>query len=408
MKRIKSTTPLSYTDQELVTLIDGGETDRVEFKESFSSEARKKIRAIVCAFANDLPNSGKAGVLFIGIKNDGSTSHTKIDDELLVNLSNMKSDGNILPLPTMLVEKRNLKGFDMAVVTVYPSNAPPVKYDGRMHIRIGPRQGVASAQEEIILNEKRQYLDKPFDISSIPSATIDDLSKGHFENEYLPKAVASDVLEANDRGYEQRLASCKMITSQDDTTPTLLGLLTIGKSPLDFLPGAYIQFLRINGIKLTDDVIDSQDCSGTIVDMLNSAITKLKAHNRIAVDVTTKSQHEEIMDYPIIAIEQLVYNAVLHRNYKGTSSPIKVHWYNDRIEIYSPGEPYGSVNANNFSEPGVSDYRNPNIASVMKDFGYVQKFGRGIAIARDELSRNKNPTPEFEITTHINWILQKR
>jgi len=138
----------------------------------------------------------------------------------------------------------------MAIVTVMPSDMPPVKYDGRIWIRTGPRRSIANEQEERVLNEKRRYKNLPFDIYPVPSAKITDLSKSVFENEFLPAAFAADVLEFNGRTYEERLATCKMIVSPENTTPTMLGLLAIGKTPQDFLPGAYIQFLRIDGTDL--------------------------------------------------------------------------------------------------------------------------------------------------------------
>lgn len=76
--------------------------------------------------------------------------------------------------------------------------------------------------------------------------------RNHSTNEYLPAAFADDVLEANERTYEERLASCKMIVSPTDTTPTIMGLLAIGKTPQDFITGARIQFLRIDGVKWAD------------------------------------------------------------------------------------------------------------------------------------------------------------
>ena len=91
----------------------------------------------------------------------------------------------------------------------------------------------------------------PYDLYPVPAARLSDLSKVVFENEYLPEAFAADVLEENKRTYEERLASCKMIVSPMDATPTVLGLLSIGKNPQEYLPGAYIQFLRIDGANLT-------------------------------------------------------------------------------------------------------------------------------------------------------------
>ncbi len=76
---------------------------------------------------------------------------------------------------------------------------------------------------------------------------------------------------------------------------------------------------------------------------------------------------------------------------------LRVYWFNDRIEITSPGGPYGNVTVENFGTPGVTDYRNPNIREVLKTFGYVQAFGRGIEIARKKLRENGNPELQFEV-----------
>lgn len=384
------------SDQELELLLNDTESELVERKKSFKGDTPKKSRQAVCAFANDLPNHGKAGVLFIGAEDDGSPSNEPITDELLRTLADMKTDGNILPLPVLSVEKRFLKGSEMAVVTVMPSDMPPVRYDGRIWIRTGPRRSIANEQEERILSEKRRYKNLPFDIYPVPSATISDLSRTIFENDYLPLAFAADVLEENNRTYEQRLASCKMIVSPDDTTPTVLGLLAIGKTPQDFMPGAYIQFLRINGDELADPVIDEENIGGALVEMLRRAEEKLKAHNRTVIDITSAATHQVTMPFPPAALQQILYNAVLHRTYESTNAPVRVYWFNNRIEIISPGGPYGNVTSENFGKPGITDYRNPNIADVLKTFGFVQAFGRGIAVAQKEMIKNGNLLPKFK------------
>lgn len=384
------------TDTELEALLNDTESDRAERKESFKGDNPKKARQAVCAFSNDLPNHNDVGVLFIGAKDNGEPSGLQVTDQLLLSLADMKTDGNILPLPVLTVDKRTVKGSEMAIVTVMPSDMPPVKYDGRIWIRTGPRRSIANEQEERILIEKRRHKNLPFDIYPVPSAKISDLSKTIFENEYLPSAFATDVLEENNRSYEERLASCKMIVSLDDTTPTVLGLLSIGKTPQDFIPGSFIQFLRIDGIELADQVIDEENIGGGFVEMLRRTEEKLKAHNRTAVDITSTATHQVDMPYPPAAIQQIFYNAVLHRTYESTNAPVRVYWFNDRIEINSPGGPYGNVTNENFGKPGITDYRNPNIGDVLKTFGFIQAFGRGIATARKEMERNGNPNLEFE------------
>ncbi|MCY4171383.1 MAG: putative DNA binding domain-containing protein [Bacteroidetes bacterium] len=389
------------TDSELENLLTDIESDRVERKRSFGKSISKTARQAVCAFANDIGNHNLPGLLFIGAEDDGSPSNLSVSDDLLRNLSDMKTDGNILPLPVLTVEKRLLNGAEMAIVTVMPSDMPPVKYDGRIWIRTGPRRSIANQQEERILNEKRRKKNLPFDLSKIPLSRISDLSQTIFINEYLPAAFAEDVLTGNQRTYEERLASCKFTVSPTDTTPSLVGLLSIGKVPQDFLWGAYIQFLRIDGLELSDPVIDECKAEGSIVQMLNRVEEKLMAHNRTAIDVTSGPVHNREFIYPPAALQQILYNAVLHRSYEDSNAPVRVYWFNDRIEITSPGGPYGDVTPENFGTSGITDYRNPNLCDVLKTFGFVQAFGRGIDIARRAMKKNGNPEIQFEVNHSV-------
>jgi ATP-dependent DNA helicase RecG len=104
----------------------------VERKEAWTGDASTKGRQAVCAFANDLPDHGTPGVLIVGAKNDGTPSHAPINDQLLQTLSDIKTDGKIIPPPTLTVEKRTLKGAVMAVVFVLPADSPPVRFEGRI------------------------------------------------------------------------------------------------------------------------------------------------------------------------------------------------------------------------------------------------------------------------------------
>ena len=118
-----------------------------------------------------------------------------------------------------------------------------------------------------------------------------------------------------------------MICSIDDPTPTVAGMLTLGQSPRNWISCADIQFLRVQSTAFADPVVDALEI-------------------------------------------------------EGTNAPVRVYWFDDRIQIFSPGGTYGTVNAGNFGQPGASDYRNLMIAGVLKTPGFVQRFGFGIAQAR--------------------------
>ena len=290
-----------FTDEELLQIIEYSEADCVEFKESLSGSATERIREAICAFANDLPRREKPGFVFVGVKDDKTIVGLSVTDQLLVQLANMKTDGNIVPPPSLNVEKRVLHGKEIAVVTVQPSDSPPVRFKGSIHIRTGPRRDIATAQEERMLNERRRYGDIPFDLHPIPTSGISDLNLAQFENEYLPQVVTPQVLAANERTSEERLAVTKMIAPGDERVATVLGILVLGKNPQDYLSGAYVQFLRID--ELTDDILDSEEIRGAIPDLLRGLDEKLNAHNRIAVDFTTSVVEQRTELYPIPALQ---------------------------------------------------------------------------------------------------------
>ena len=183
------TTP--YPDPTLEALMADLESELVERKESLRKAPRGKdgpierIRQAVCAFANDLPGHNRPGVVFVGVRDDGTPSGFPITDRLLQRLT----DGHTLPPPTMSVEKRVLAGHDVAVVTVHPSDAPPVRARGRIRIRVGPRRAIATAQDERFLNERRRHRDTPFDLRPLYRATLSDLHIRRFEEDYLPGAL---------------------------------------------------------------------------------------------------------------------------------------------------------------------------------------------------------------------------
>ncbi len=385
------------TDIELEALLGDLESDRVERKEAWAGDAPDKGCQAICAFANDLPNHQQPGVLFIGAQDNGRPTNIAVTEQLLLTLADVKSNGNILPPPTMTVEKRVLKGAEIAVVTVWPAAAPPVCYRGRVWIRVGPSRRIATAQDERILSEKRRHQDIPFDIWPRPSAKIGDLSRTFFEEEYLPGAFAPEILAVNERSYEQRLSACRMIVAEDEPIPTVLGLLALSRTPNRWLPGAYIQFLRVQGAQWSDPIVDEAVLEGHLSSIIRRLDEKMAAHNRVTVDFT--SQDREIRRFlcPPVALQQLTRNAVMHRAYESTNAPVRAYWFDDRIEIMNPGGPFGHVTAANFGQPGNADYRNPHLAEAMRVLNLVQRFGVGIALAQAALRDNGNPPASFEV-----------
>lgn len=385
-------------DAELTALITGPETERVERKQSMSDA--DKIREAICAFANDLPGSGFPGVVAVGVDDGGTPCGLAITDQLLQKLSFMRDDGNIVPFPSMEVRKLAIDGVDVAAAVVQPHSSPPVAFRGRVWIRVGPRRAIATPDEERRLIERRRLANLAFDSRPLASAGVEDLAVDIFRTEVLPQLVDHAVLADNHRPVEQQLAALRLTDPDGHATPT--GLLVCGIEPEAHLPGAYLQFNRFDGTELSDPILSTHRLSGPLPQVMRDVDEVVRANVGTRVVFAGEEREARRPDAPFEAIQQLVRNALIHRVYEGTNAPVRISWFRDRVEILSPGGPFGQVTLETFGQPGVTDYRNPSLAGLLGQLGYVQRFGVGIEVARSALAKNGNPPLKLVPTlTHV-------
>ena len=144
--------------------------------------------------------------------------------------------------------------------------------------------------------------------------------------------------------------------------------------PQAFVPGAYVQFLRIDGTEITDPIRDQKQLTGGLADMVRRLDDLLDLNVSVRTQVAGVLRERRRPDYPADALRQLAHNAVMHRSYEGTNTPVRIHWFSDRVEIASPGGLYGRITCDNFGT-GDTDYRNPLLAEVMANLGFAQRFG---------------------------------
>jgi ATP-dependent DNA helicase RecG len=385
------------TPDRIKELLTDIENERVE--RTTSTKDTDKFSKAVCAFANDLPGKGTPGYLMVGAFDDGSLNGLKVTDELLRNLAGLRSDGNILPPPALMVEKVSFPQGDLAVVEVQPSKNTSVRFKGVPWIRVGARRGETNEEELRILREKSEVKSPTFDTTPCLHSTIDDIDLELFKTEYLPKFVKAGVLKNDKRTVKQQMASLQLFDLTHDC-PTVAGVLLLGKNPKQILFGAYIQYVQFAGKNRASSVLNERQFSGNLLTMLKELDYFIKYTIQKQRPVFVSVLREEMrINYPYEAIRELAMNLVMHRNYQ-TNAPAKFYEYSDRIEMDNPGNLYGRVRPDNF--PNENDYRNPVIAVAMKTLGYVNQFGRGIETVQEELVTNKNGAADFkfdDITT---------
>jgi ATP-dependent DNA helicase RecG len=226
-----------------------------------------KFGEAICAFCNDFPDSQQAGYLIIGANDNGTRCGLRVTDELQINIAAIRSDGNIQPQPAMAIEKFTFPDGDLMVAEVQPSNFPPVRYKGKIWIRVGARRAVANEAEEKILYEKRAANIKTFDAMPCTGASIDDIDVKLFKTEYLPKAFPEDVLLEDKREIKQKLQSLGFFDLRFDC-PTYAGIIMFGNNPEKFLAGCYMQYVRFKGEDRSGEILNDHKFDGNLVKAL--------------------------------------------------------------------------------------------------------------------------------------------
>lgn len=381
------------TQSQLKDILSDTESSHIE--RTTSTDNMDKFCQAICAFSNDISGSGKNGYLIIGAHDNGKLSGLKVDDKLLLKISNIRTDGNILPQPVMTVEKFSFNDGDVLVAEVQPSEFPPVRYRGRIWVRVGPRKSIATEAEEKILTERRLSNVHTFDAMPCLGTTLDDLDIAIIKKEYLPKAVAEEVLSEDKRTIDKQLASLGLYDLRYNC-PTNGAIVLFGLNPERYLHGSYIQYVRFKGKDRAGDIINEHKFSGNLCRELPKVDTFIETSIAQKRPIPVSVLREETFSkYPYWATRELLMNAIMHRDYE-TNAPVQFYEYDDRIEVQNPGGLYGKVTPDNF--PNVSDYRNPFIAEAMKVLGYVNRFSRGVYRVQKELLENGNGKAVFDFS----------
>ena len=282
------------TKEEILELLRSTESYRIE--RTVSTGDMDKFQEAICAFSNDLPNSRKNGYLILGVRDNGALSGLKVDDALMKKIAGIRSDGNILPLPIMSVERFEYDEGDLLVVEVSPAWVPPVRYRGRTFIRIGPRRDIATESEERILLEKRTSYMATFDATPCFGSSLKDIDTQFIQKEYLPQVIDADILLTDKRPLKEQLAAIHLYDITNDC-PTNAAIILFGINASFFLHGCYVQYVHFAGEDTGSKILNERQIRGSLC----SILPKLESFVRDAI-VTTRPMPVSMLREQIVFI----------------------------------------------------------------------------------------------------------
>ena len=185
--------------------------------------------------------------------------------------------------------------------------------------------------------------------------------------------------------------------------PTVCGILNFGKYPQIFSPNLDIVAVRCstneygvedqNGIRF----LDNKRLDGTISEMLKLAISFVINNIKKATRINDSGIREDVLEYPIKAIREIILNSLIHRDYSihTENEPIRLTIFDDRIEISNPGGLYGRLSIDELGKVH-SDIRNPFIASILEILEVTENRYSGIPTIYAEMKKAGLMEPKFE------------
>lgn len=201
---------------------------------------------------------------------------------------------------------------------------------------------------------------------------------------------------------EEQIARLQGFTNNEK--PTLAGILLFSLYPQAFVPQLCITAVCVPGTEMgvTGNIgerfIDNQRIEGTLEKMLDEAIKFIMRNMRTKTIINKSTgKREDITEYPIIAVRELLLNALIHRDYSihTDTSPITIKMFSDRIEIESPGGLYGRMTIDQLGKMSA-DTRNPFIANAMEVMELTENRYSGIPTIKAAMTEANLPEPKFE------------
>jgi ATP-dependent DNA helicase RecG len=357
---------------------------RLEFKASMPAKA--ELAKTIIAFSNDA-----GGEFYLGIQ-DSPREVVGIDEEWLNKLEEKISciiHDQCVPniLPEILFQNHN--GRYVIVVKIHKGSSPPYflkskGIDTGTFIRVGSTNRQASA--EIIAELNRQKQNISFDSELIFQKNVDQIELHSFEELFFE--------QTGEKLTKQVLSKLELFKiDQGKELPThALVLLSDDKLRKQFFPYAKIECARFKGL-IPGNFIDQKSIDSSLGLQAEQAYQFVLRHISQGSTDYTGVYRNDRWEYPVIAIREVIRNAIIHRDYSLSGKDIKIAIFDDKIEITSPGKLMPSVDFSDM-ESGQSDIRNKTLAPVFKRLGIIEQWGNGLKLIKEELQTY----PEIELS----------
>ena len=361
------------------------EGKQLEFKRDMSSP--QNVLKTLVAFDNSA-----GGRLVIGV--DDARQVVGVADPLAEEerICNLIADA-IAPRLLPNVELMSVGDATVLVVEVFPSGARPhylVKQGSEQGVYLRLGSSNRQAGPDWIAQTRRTAAGLVFDEQPMPTLSVQDLDLDAMARWFGPQRPLDTA----------RLQTLKLLRAdQGRLLPTRGAVLLWGREREQHFPDAWVQCGRFRGLDKVD-IFDQQDIHAHLPDAVTAIELFLKKHAYKRARFGAM-QRQDVWSIPLTMLREAIVNALVHADYAQRGTPIRVAFFDDRIDIESPGFLLPGMTVQDM-QSGISRIRNPVIARVFRELHLTEQWGSGVKRIFADAAAQGLPEPRVvEIATGV-------
>ena len=362
-----------------------GETTKVQFKESFTSQ--KEIAKEMIAFANT-----KGGVILFGVEDKCGKLVGLSYDEIQVISRELGNAANEQVRPTIYIETEVVRVEEkhFLICSVEEGKNKPYKnLNGEIWVKQGADKRRITENSEILALFQDSGSYQP-DAAGVNGTTFDDLDR-YAIDDYLQKVYAT-TLDGFGGKAEQVLKNIHILNHHG--VPTLAGYLFFGKHPEYNCPTCMVKAVSFFGNDLAGTQYrDSKEILGNMPQLYDKTMAFLKANLHNVQEEGASFNTLGKLEIAEEVLEEVVQNALVHRDLL-RPAPIRLFVFDNRVEVISPGALAGGLTEEDIRN-GKTYQRNPYMATFATNALYYKGIGSGIVRILAEY-------PEIRLENDVN------
>ena len=350
------------------------EQQNIEYKSSWHDDYLQWV----CGFAN-----AQGGRIYIGKNDVGAVVGLEDSKRLMEEIPNKIKTNLGITVEVNLIEEDD-KQFIEIIVQPY---SVPISLRGRFYYRSGSvkQELTGAALNEFLLKRAGQTWDDVIEAR----ATFDDIDERTVKI-FLRKAEEAGRLPDVDGLSTPELLEKLRLAKNGQIKRAAIVLF--GKDPGAFYPNI---FVKIGKFEDDDFTIRFQELEeGNIIQVLDKVLRTLD-HKFLIRSISFEGMSRiEILEYPITALREMLLNALIHRNYMGAPTQIRV--YDNKLTVWNHGTLPDGITLDQLTKSHSSYPRNPILAEACFRGGYIDSWGSGIMKIVDSCKTVGLPQPVME------------